>query len=101
MPTHPVRSAQEWFEEAARAYVAGHQACAWCGGRYQVYKGQRGSRLEYYCPGCDFYAFHDPSTGRYFAAPGHEGAGRAVTARPALAAAIMPSGADAGDASPR
>ena len=72
MPRHPERTAREWFEEAARAYAEGHQACASCGGRHQVYKGRRGSRLEYYCPACDFYAFHDESKGQFYAAAGHE-----------------------------
>lgn len=74
MQSHQERSPREWYEEAARAYLEQHQACAWCGGRYQVYRGQRGNRHEYYCPCCDFFAFHDPSTDRYFAAPGHAAA---------------------------
>jgi hypothetical protein len=64
------RTAQNWFEEAERAYVEGHQACASCGGRHQVYRGQRRNRLEYYCPACDFYAFHDESSGQFYAVPG-------------------------------
>lgn len=72
MPRHPERTPREWFEEAARAYVEGHQACACCGGSHQVYKGRRGSRLEYYCPQCDFYAFHDESSGQFYAAAGRD-----------------------------
>lgn len=59
-----------WFQEAARWYVEKHQACPWCRGRHQVYKSQRGSRLEYYCSACDFCASHDQESGDYFAAPG-------------------------------
>jgi len=72
MPAELERTAREWFEEAERAYAERHQACASCGGRHQVYKGRRGSRLEYYCPACDFYAFHDESKGQFYAAAGHE-----------------------------
>jgi hypothetical protein len=66
------RTAREWFDEAQRAYVEGHQACASCGGRHQVYKGRRGHRLEYYCPACDFYAFHDESIGQFYAVAGRD-----------------------------
>jgi hypothetical protein len=66
------RTPREWFDEAARAYADGHQACAWCGGTHQVYRRKRSSRTEYYCPGCDFFAFHDPTTGQFFAVTGHD-----------------------------
>jgi hypothetical protein len=72
MQRHPERTAREWFELAERAHVEGHQACAFCGGRHQVYKGRRGNRLEYYCPACDFYAFHDHTSGQFYAAAGRE-----------------------------
>jgi hypothetical protein len=72
MPSHHEQSARTWFEAAERAYAEGHQACANCGGRHQVYQGKRGSRQEYYCPGCDFYTFHDETSDQFFAAPGHE-----------------------------
>ncbi len=72
MPAQRERTAREWFEEAQRAYVEGHQACASCGGRHQVYKGRRGGRLEYYCPACDFYAFHDEGSGQFYAVAGRE-----------------------------
>ena len=32
--------------------------------------GRRGKRLEYYCPACDFFAFHDESSGQFFAVAG-------------------------------
>jgi hypothetical protein len=72
MIAHPERTSREWFERAAHVHVEEHQACAWCGERYQVYKGRRGNRMEYYCPACDFYVFHDQVTGQYFAAPGRQ-----------------------------
>jgi hypothetical protein len=108
MGTHPGRTARAWFEEAVRVYVEGHQACAWCGSRHLVYKGRRGNRVEYYCPGCDFYAFHDPSTGQYFAAAGRDEANLPQPARASTsqtttvlsalaAAAVMPSGENATD----
>jgi hypothetical protein len=65
------RTSRDWFEEASRAYLEGHQACAWCGEPHQVYKGERGTRQEFYCPACDFYTFHDIISGQFFAAPGH------------------------------
>jgi hypothetical protein len=83
MPGHRERTAREWFGEAERAYVEGHQACAYCGGRHQVYRGRRGHRLEYYCPACDFYAFLDESSGQFYAAPGRDAA---HLAHPGLAA---------------
>jgi hypothetical protein len=70
MPSQRERTAKEWFDAAARAYVDGHQACASCGGRHQVYKGRRGKRQEYYCPACDFFAFHDEGNGQFFAVAG-------------------------------
>jgi hypothetical protein len=72
MPGEPERTAREWFEEAERAYVELHQACASCGGRHQVYKGRRGNRLEYYCPACDFFAFRDDSNGLFYAVAGRD-----------------------------
>ncbi len=72
MQRHPERTAREWFELAERAHREGHQACASCGRRHQVYKGRRGQGLEYYCPACDFYAFHDEGSGKFYAAAGHE-----------------------------
>jgi hypothetical protein len=72
MPASRERTARDWYEEAQRAYVEGHQACASCGRRHQVYKGHRGSRLEYYCPACDFFTFHDERSGQFYAVAGHE-----------------------------
>jgi len=72
MPGHSERTARQWFEAAEHAYLEGHQACACCGGSHQVYKGRRGTRLEYYCPACDFFAFRDDHSGQFYAVAGHE-----------------------------
>ena len=64
------RTAHDWFNEAARCYVEGHQACAWCGGKHRVFKAVRGERLEYYCKDCDFYVCQDTSSGTYCTEPG-------------------------------
>ena len=67
-----METSRDWFERAVRVYVEGHQACAWCGESYRVYKGHRSNRLEYYCPGCEFYVCHDLTSGQYYVAPGVE-----------------------------
>ena len=59
-----------WFAEAARCYVEGHQACAWCGDSYCVFQTERGPRLEYSCNHCEFYVCQDRHTGTYYAMPG-------------------------------
>ncbi len=64
------RASSEWYHEAARCYLEGHQACAWCGGAHRVFKLQSGSRIEYYCNGCEFLAAHDPENGTYSIVPG-------------------------------
>ncbi len=64
------RTASEWFAEAARCYLEQHQGCAWCGGSYRVFHLRRGSRIEYYCNGCDFQAGHDEDKGEHFSVPG-------------------------------
>jgi hypothetical protein len=64
------RASSEWFEEAARCYVEGHQACAWCGGAHRVFKLRNSGRTEYYCNGCEFLVGHDPESELYFFVPG-------------------------------
>jgi hypothetical protein len=64
------RPSSEWFQEAARCYIEGHQACAWCGGTHRVFKLRNGSRTEYYCNDCEFLAAHDPDKEAYFFVPG-------------------------------
>jgi formamidopyrimidine-DNA glycosylase len=64
------RTPLEWFQEAARVYIEGHQACIWCGGCHRVFRSERGSRVDYYCYACDFYVSHDRSADDYVATPG-------------------------------
>jgi len=63
-------SPAEWFEEAARRYVEGHQGCAWCGGSYRVFKSESADRLEYYCNACDFCVCQDRRNGTCHVTPG-------------------------------
>jgi hypothetical protein len=64
------RSDAAWFEEAARCYVEGHQACAWCGESHCVFERRCGSRVEYSCIHCDFFVCRDEQTGQIHVAPG-------------------------------
>jgi hypothetical protein len=64
------RTAVEWFVDAARWYVEGHQGCVSCGGQHCVFRSEWGERVEYYCSACDFSVCHDGQTGHYFAAAG-------------------------------
>jgi hypothetical protein len=70
MTPDPERTAAGWFDEAARSYVEGHQACAWCGASHCVFQRQRGSRREYACINCDFFVCHDEQTAQFHATPG-------------------------------
>jgi hypothetical protein len=71
MPT-PERSSPEWYAEAARCYIEGHQGCAWCGGAHSVYRLHRGNRVEYYCNGCDFSVVHDLDKHSFSHVPGEK-----------------------------
>lgn len=62
----------QWFEEAARCYLEGHQACPWCGGSHRVFRSERGGLLDYYCNCCDFYVCHEPRTHQYHAVLGQK-----------------------------
>ena len=64
------RTAVEWFEDAARWYVEGHQGCVRCGGQHCVFRSEWGARVEYHCSACDFSVCFDGDTERYFAAEG-------------------------------
>jgi hypothetical protein len=63
-------TADQWFAEASRWYVEGHQGCASCHGRHCVFRSEWGSRVEYHCTACDFSACHDAQTGQSFVAFG-------------------------------
>jgi hypothetical protein len=64
------RTAAAWFDDAARSYVEGHQACAWCGVTHCVFQRHRGSRLEYSCIHCDFFVCRDEQTAQFHVTPG-------------------------------
>jgi hypothetical protein len=67
-----IRTAQEWFAEAGRCYIEGHQACAWCGSAHQVFKTETATGVEYRCGKCDFHAGYDHDLDRYLFVPGEE-----------------------------
>src|SRR5438046_1127728 len=64
------RTPMEWFGEATRWYLQGHQGCACCHGQHCVYRSEDGPRVEYDCTAGDFSACHDVRSGRYFAERG-------------------------------
>jgi hypothetical protein len=66
------RTAVEWFQEAARCFVAGHQGCPCCGGQHCVFRSDWGERVEYYCSLCEFSACVDRRSGAYVAVAGDE-----------------------------
>jgi hypothetical protein len=66
------RAPSEWFADATRWYLQGHQGCAHCRGQHCVFRSEYGTRVEYYCTACDFSACHDRQTNRYFAALGEK-----------------------------
>jgi hypothetical protein len=68
------RTSSEWFHEAARCYLEGHQACAWCGTAHQVFRNVTVGRVEYQCSQCDFHASHDMKANRFVIVPGENGA---------------------------
>jgi hypothetical protein len=68
--SNPERSPSEWFAEAARCYEEGHQACAWCGGPYQVFRVTQDSGVGYHCYHCDFHIAHNVSLDHYALVPG-------------------------------
>jgi hypothetical protein len=62
----------EWFEEAARCYLEGHQACAWCLAPHQVFRSVAHGRVEYQCNHCDFHVSHDMQADRFLIVPGEK-----------------------------
>jgi hypothetical protein len=78
-------SPAEWFEEAARWYVEGHQACPWCRERHCLFRSEWAGRLEYHCSSCDFSACQDHRSGLHFAADGRGPRRPAGISRHALA----------------
>jgi hypothetical protein len=84
------RTPAEWFQQAARWYVEGHQGCIWCGGQYCVFQSEWGARVEYYCSHCEFSACHDHKTGNFFASPGNEHRGPVPLADGLALASVKP-----------
>jgi hypothetical protein len=72
--THLERTAAEWFEEACRCYLEGHQACAWCRRSHQVYRDETPRGVEFHCYHCDFHVSHDADLDRYALVPGEAAA---------------------------
>jgi hypothetical protein len=64
------KAPNEWFVEAMRWYVQGHQGCAHCRHQHCVFRSEYASRVEYYCTACDFSACHDLQTNAFFVALG-------------------------------
>jgi hypothetical protein len=64
------RTSSQWFEEASRYYLEGHQACAWCRVPHQVYKVQTSTGIAYHCHRCEFHVAHDTHLNRYVLVPG-------------------------------
>ncbi len=65
-------SAPHWFEQAARHYIDGHQACPWCYSRHCVFLHERNGKIEYHCSCCDFLVCKIERTGACFWIPGAE-----------------------------
>ena len=59
------RTTKEWFAEAARYYLEGHQACAWCHQAHQVYRIETANGLQFHCNHCDFHVSYDRQQDRY------------------------------------
>src|SRR5262249_44704736 len=60
------RTAGDWFGEAMRWYLEGHQGCPCCQRRHCVFRSAWGCRIEFHCNECDFAA---PSAGLTDPAP--------------------------------
>jgi hypothetical protein len=66
------RTSSEWFHAAARCYLEGHQACAWCGTAHQVFRNVDLGRVEYQCNHCEFHVSHDLKLNRFVMVPGEK-----------------------------
>jgi hypothetical protein len=64
------RTSYEWYREAERTYTEKHQGCPWCEGSHRVFCQRRGTKVIFYCQGCDFQASHDTATGKFDMLPG-------------------------------
>jgi hypothetical protein len=64
------RTAEEWFAEAVRWYLEGHQGCPCCRSQHCVFRSRWGTRIEYYCTSCDFSVGQDAASQRCTATGG-------------------------------
>lgn len=60
------RSPADWFEDAVRAYIEGHQACPWCECKHCVFRTEWDGRIEYLCSACDFSVCVDRRSGSHY-----------------------------------
>ncbi|HXG09065.1 MAG TPA: hypothetical protein VNK04_04685 [Gemmataceae bacterium] len=74
MNPQPDWTPAQWFNEAVRCYIEGHQACPWCDGSHRVFKSERAGRLDFYCYCCDFYVGYEEQTDCYHVVPGRQDA---------------------------
>lgn len=74
--SNPERTPAEWFEEADRCYIEGHQACAWCRTPHQVRRVETETGVAFHCGRCDFHAAYNPDLHRYQIIPGERNACR-------------------------
>ena len=74
------RSPAAWYREAEHQYVAAHQACGVCRGRYCVFRSEASGRVEYTCSACGFSVCHERRTASYVAAAGDETEAECVAA---------------------
>jgi hypothetical protein len=64
------RTPDEWFAEAVRWYLEGHQGCPSCRQSHCVFRSRWGTRVEYYCTTCDFSVAQDAASKRCTATGG-------------------------------
>jgi hypothetical protein len=83
------RSPADWFEDAVRSYVEGHQACSWCSCKHCVFRSEWEGRIEYLCSACDFSVCFDRRSARHYMTRGELNAAKTF-----LAGLPAPRGAD-------
>jgi hypothetical protein len=66
----PGRTAEEWFNDAVRWYLEGHQGCPCCQAHHCVFRSVWGLRIEYHCTACDFSVARDGQSLRCTASRG-------------------------------
>jgi len=66
------KTAEEWFSDAMRWYLEGHQGCPCCQKRHCVFRSRWGTRIEYHCNACDFSVAQDAQLKRCTASRGEK-----------------------------